>query len=450
MFVAVVSIILVSILANVFLERQFRCYVINVHQRKSADAVKAISEQYISTNNWNKNVIEQIGISGLENGLIISVVDTAGQKIWDAREHNNGMCEAMISHFSKNMISHYSNWNGGYVNNNFQVVNSGKVVGIVSIGYYGPYYFSDNDLAFLNTLNKLFISVGIISLILALVISLLMSEALTRPILKTIKAAKAIAKGNFKDRIKEESSINEVNELIVTINNLAQSLEVQERLRKRLTGDVSHELRTPLATLQSHMEAILDGIWEPTIERIRSCHEETIRINRLVGDMEKLAQYESENLQLIKTEFNFGEVLANIIMNFEREYLNKGIELNYSREDLYVKADKDKMSQVVINIISNALKYTPSGGNVDISIKKSDDKVLLKVSDTGVGISKEDLPFIFERFYRADKSRNRMTGGAGIGLTITKAIVEAHKGSISLVSELNKGTEFIVIIPVNT
>jgi two-component system, OmpR family, sensor histidine kinase BaeS len=444
--VAVICVFLISILANFFLEKQFRNYVIKSHNRKSNDITRSITDQYRSDGKWNYVVMERIGIDALEGGLIISITDNNGSIIWDATVHNNGRCQALIAHMSHNMMSRYPNWQGGLVQKNHPITAGDKEIGTVTISYYGPFYYSDNDILFLNTLNRIFIGVGIISLCFALVIGLLMAEGLSRPISKVINASVLISKGNYKNRIKEKSKIRELNELIDTVNNLAKALEDQEVLRKRITADVAHELRTPLATLQSHMEAIIDGVWEPSVDRIKSCHEETVRIKGLVGDLEKLAKFEGQNLIINKSEFNISEVINNIILNFEKEYMNKGIHINFNRLEKTITADKDKISQVIVNLLSNALKYTPDGGIVDISVQAEKQNTIISIRDNGIGISEYDLPHIFERFYRADKSRNRMTGGAGIGLTITKAIVEAHGGKIEVNSEINKGTEIKVIL----
>jgi two-component system, OmpR family, sensor histidine kinase BaeS len=441
--VTMLCVFLISILSNLFLERQFKNYVMEGHKKKNEDIISSITEQY-ENGMWNEIVLERIGIDGLENGLIISIMDSDRKMIWDANAHNNGRCESMLSHMAENMMSRYPNWKGGYVREEYPILSNLKKVGTVIIGYYGPFYYSDHDIMFLNALNKIFIIVGIASLCIALILGLLMAERLSKPISKVIKAAESISKGKYKDRIHEKSSVQEINKLMNAINDLAQALEDQETLRKRLTGDVAHELRTPLTTLQSHMEAILDGVWEPTMDRIKSFHEETLRINRLVGDLEKLANYEGENLVLNKTEFNLSDVTAGIILNFEKEYMDKDIQLDFNKFDAFIYADKDKISQVIINLLSNALKYTPQGGKVNIGVQKENDEIVFYIKDNGSGISKEDMPFIFERFYRADKSRNRMTGGAGIGLTITKSIVEAHGGRITVESEVNKGTEFRV------
>lgn len=447
MFVALVCVFLISILTNVFLDKYFKDYVKRNQENKNKEIVAWINQQYKPEGKWDAEVIENIGITALEQGMIIRVTDSTGMVIWDAMIHNNGLCQQMIAHMAQNMSSRYPNWKGGYIENQYPVLHNLREVGVVDIGYYGPYYFTDSDLAFITALNQLLILVGVFSLLLALFIGSFMAKRISTPISRVINTAQMISRGYYGDRLREESDTKEIAQLTGTINNLAETLEVQETLRKRLTADVAHELRTPLATLQSHMEAMIDGIWKPEPERLKSCHEEILRINRMVGDLEKLARYESENLLLNKSEFSIAELVQHIMQNFETDFMNKGIQLQFSGDEGVVFADRDKISQVLINLLSNALKYTSQGGSVEVGVKSASDHVEVFVKDTGNGIPPEDLPHIFERFYRADKSRNRLTGGAGIGLTIAKAIVEAHRGSIQVESRFGEGSEFIVTIP---
>lgn len=446
-FVTLICVVLISILSNFFLEKQFRNYVIQEHERKNKVIVAAVSQQYSENEKFNVAVIENIGIDAIENGVFISVKDASDKTIWNAEDYDNSKCEEVKNHVTSTMETLFPKWKGVYTKDDYPIINNSNKVGTIEIGYYGPFYYNDNDVLYSQMLNKILISVGIASLCIALVVGLLMAEGISRPILNVIHTAEMISKGNYSQRIEKKSDIEEIDKLTTSINNLGNSLNEQERLRKRLTRDVSHELRTPLSTLQSHMEALIDGVWEPTTDRLTSCHEEILRLKRLVGDLEKLAQYESENLILNKTKFNLGEVIKNIVLNFEKEFLNKEVELIFYEKDIVVHADKDKISQVIVNLMSNALKYTLKGGKVEVELFEDGKHVRLSVRDSGIGISDKDLPYVFERFYRADESRNKLTGGAGIGLTITKSIVEAHKGVISVESTINQGTEFIVTVP---
>lgn len=443
--VAVIIVVLISVLTNVFVEKHFIQYVKQNQELKNKEIVSTLSGQY-KNGKWDVAVIETIGVSYLESGIIIKVKDINGSTVWDATEHNNGMCQRIIQHMAQNSDGQFGHIKGGYTEVPYTINYKLSKVGVVEIGTYGPYYLNEHDKAFIGTLNNVLIGVGLFSLLFALFLGTVMARRLSSPISRVINAAEAIAKGLFSDRITEKSNTSEINKLTATINNLAESLEKQEILRKRLTGDVAHELRTPVATLQSHMEAMIDGIWKPDTERLKSCHEEIIRIGKMVGDLEKLAKYENENLVLNKEIFDITELVRRIVQNFESDFFNKNIEITISGGRTEIYADRDKISQVIINLLSNALKYTQPGGRAGISIKKTDSMVHLVVKDNGPGIPEEDLPFIFERFYRADKSRNRLTGGTGIGLTITKAIVYAHGGIIDVISN-EKGAEFIVYLP---
>lgn len=307
--------------------------------------------------------------------------------------------------------------------------------------------YNELDLHFLKTLNRVFLWVGLFSLMLSILVGFVLSDRISRPIVRVIKKAQLIASGTYGERSLENTSTREIRDLTQTINDLAVTLEDQEKLRKRLTADVAHELRTPLATLHSHMEAMMDGVWEPTTERLASCDEEITRIIRLVSDLEKLAHYESENLKLNKSYFKAKDFLEQVVQSFEVEFLKLGVKSVIECDEAAFIADRDKLSQVFINLISNALRFTPYGGIIKISVQEDHDQINVVVMDTGQGISKQDLPHIFERFYRADVSRNRKTGGAGIGLSLVKSIVEAHEGTIEVSSEPNQGTQFTMNFP---
>ncbi|AKN31267.1 histidine kinase [Clostridium carboxidivorans P7] len=445
--VTIICVLLISLLSNFFLKELFKDYIVQDHETKNKAIVSAVSKYYLGDGKWNNDEIKNLGVDAIENGLFISIKDVSGKTVWDAEAYNNSKCNAVKNRLIVNMETHFPKWKGVYTKDEYPIVNNSNKVGTVEIGYYGPFYYNDNDILYINALNKILICVGIVSLCIALVLGLLMAKRLSNPIMNVIDTAEMISKGNYSEKIQIESDIEEIDKLATTINNLGTSLCEQEKLRQRLTRDISHELRTPLSTLQSHMEALIDRVWEPTTERLTSCHEEILRLKRLVGDLEKLAEYEGENLILNKTKFNMREVINNIAVNFEKQFLDKGVQLILNAEDISIYADKDKIIQVIVNLISNALKYTEKDGKVEVNLLEDSHFVKLSVRDTGIGISEVDLQYIFERFYRADESRNKLTGGAGIGLTITKSIIEAHNGSIVVESKINEGSEFVIMIP---
>ena len=438
---------LIFFFTNVVLEKYFQNYIIRQQEERNKEVVSLINQQCKGDDIWNREVIEDIGIYALENGLIVRVKDNKGKVIWDATVHNNGLCTQMLSHMAENMKSRYKNFNGEYVENTYPLLKENGMFGFVEIGYYGPFYFNDSDLDFINSLNKVLIGIGLLSLLLAVTFGTIIARRLSQPISRVIRATQIIAKGDYRDRIIEKSSTKEIGQMTAAINNLAETLEKQEALRKRMSLDVAHEFRTPIATLQSHLEAMIDGIWEPDATRLKSCHEEVLRIGRMVRDIEQLAKLEGSNLVLNKENVDLSELIRTIVHNFESDFKNKGVTLKVNSKKCVISADRDKISQIVVNLLSNALKYTSEGGTVEVEVKGMDKDAAIIVRDNGSGIAEEDLPNIFERFYRADRSRNRKTGGSGIGLTIVKSLVDAHRGRIEVKSEPGKGSEFTVILP---
>src|SRR5665647_801343 len=414
----IIVVMLLIFFTNFVMEKQFKDYVIKQQVQRNKEVVTLVEQQYLSDGKWNNSVIENIGVGALGQGIIMKLRDNAGNSVWDATVHNNGMCTNIISQMSANMSGRYPNFKGGYVEDTYPITKDGAQIGTVNIGYYAPYYFTDNDLYFINTLNQILIGIGLLTIVFALILGSFMSKRLSNPITMAINAARKIAQGDYSDRISENSNTKEMIQLTRTINSLAETLSNQEKLRKRLTGDVAHELRTPMATLQSHMEAMIDGVWKPDKKRLTSCHEEILRLNRMVGNLEKLAKYESENLILNRIEFDIYELIENIINNFESDYRISNIDISLEGDETLVFADKDKISQVFVNLLSNSLKYTPNGGSVKVTVLETDSMVMktdstadrtangtlnktvkITVKDTGNGISKEDLPYIFAVSY---------------------------------------------------
>jgi signal transduction histidine kinase len=346
-----------------------------------------------------------------------------------------------------NMASYSNKWSGEYQENTYDILLSNQRIGTLTTGFVGPYYFNDEELIFIKALNTLFVMIGISSLVIAFTIGIFMSVKIANPLDKISKKALGLAEGKYKERLKDDSNTKEISILTDTINQLSDALESKDKLRKQLTQDVAHELRTPLTSVQGHMEAMIDGVWEMNVDRLSSCYEEIIRIKKLIGSIEDLSGVENDNLLLNKEEFNFISLVKRLLNNYHNELMAKNINVVYEEKEQLIYADKDKMSQILNNLISNSIKYSKEETKVYITCNIDSQKFTIHFKDTGIGIRDTDLPFIFERFYRADKSRSTQTGGVGIGLTITKAIVNAHGGDIEAKSVYGEGTEFIITLP---
>jgi signal transduction histidine kinase len=439
----------VSFISNIFFRGQFEQYMIREQETKNREVVSQVTQQMIHNTNTRERemALETVGVSALERGVIIKVYDTSGTTLWDATVHNGGFCRQMLQNMAAEMQSRSPSMKGYYKEVSFSLLSGVQKVGTVKIGYYGPFYYSANDADFIDTLNRVLFGVGMGALILAVLLGLTMAARISNPIAKVIGATKQIASGNYEDTVGNNSNTRELDSLIASINSLSARLRNQEALRKRLTTDIAHELRTPLAALQGNMEALIDGIWEPDKSRFESCHEEILRLSRLVSELERLSQLEDESSSMNLTQVNLRELADKAVKSFEAEILKKQIRLTTVGPPVEITADSDKISRVFINLLSNALKYTPDGGSIRIAVSKEKKNAVIKIADTGTGIAKEDIPYVFERFYRTDLSRSSQSGGAGIGLTIVKAIVQMHHGEITLESEPGKGTEFRIALP---
>ena len=322
-----------------------------------------------------------------------------------------------------------------------------KPIGIIKVYY--PKGFIDSESVFLQTIKKYLIIAVAITVLLALAFSMLFSKRLTSGLNSLSASVEELARNKKGVRFPLDNLSEEMKQLGLAFNELSMSLEKEERLRKEFTGDLAHELRTPLATLRSQIEAFQDGIWEPTPVRLQQCHYELMRLVRLVNELEKLLAAENPQIRLNKTELETSKLLSSIKELQIPIFKEKGVNLNVEtlQERIIFQGDLDKVTQILTNVVNNALKYTPEGGSVTISAIKDGQMGGFKVQDQGIGIASSDLPHIFERFYRGDKSRARKTGGVGVGLSIVKALVEAHKGSITVESELDKGSTFTILFP---
>ncbi|MBX3064183.1 MAG: HAMP domain-containing protein [Anaerolineae bacterium] len=284
----------------------------------------------------------------------------------------------------------------------------------------------------------------------SLLAGIVMSRSLTAPISRLAAAARAIGSRKQYQQVQIEGS-KEVRDLAQAFNEMSRDLEQAERLRRNLVADVAHELRTPLTVLQGNLQAILDDVYPLSKVEINRLYEQTRLLGRLVNDLHELSQAEASQLKLNRQPFNLAELTADQVELFGSLAEQEGIKLtaDLPAQPLTVKADAARLAQVLGNLISNALAHTPSGGSVEVSLSSETDRAVLTVQDSGEGIPNAHLPYIFERFYRVDSSRSRRTGGAGLGLAIARAFVEAHGGTISATSDgiAGKGSAFTIKLP---
>lgn len=441
-------VLLVSIVSNILINRQFEKYMEEQQNTQAEELAQNLTYQYNSASGgWNIDYIHGLGMYALNEGYIIKLYDADDNVLWDARHHDMTLCHQMMDTISLRMQESRPGLNGNFVTHRFDLEKNDTVIGFLDVSYYSPYYLNENDFQFIAALNKILIGVGSLSLAGAVIMGLILADSLTKPIEKTVAVTRQISQGDYNVRFKGIVRAKELLGLAQAVNQMAESLEKQEIMRKRLTSDVAHELRTPIANASSYLEAIIEGVWEPTPERLQNCYNELDRISRLVSDLERLQQVENENLKLEKTEVDLFRLAEAVIKSFETQITEKNLCCAVDGIHVTAAVDRSRMQQVMTNLVSNAVKYSNENGRVRIVIGETEDTAVISVEDDGIGIGQEDIKMIFERFYRTDKSRNRKTGGAGIGLTIVKTIVQAHGGTIRAESEEGSGSRFIVCLP---
>jgi len=316
--------------------------------------------------------------------------------------------------------------------------------------------------SFTQTVNEVLLVAASLAFVTAVVVSTFVTRRIVKPVQEMGKASQRIADGRYDERV-QVGGEDELAELGRSFNRMANKLAQTEEHRRQLIGDVAHELRTPLSSIKSVMEGLQDGVLRPEPQTFASVEQEVNRLQRLVHDLEELSKAEAGQISLEKERMDPVKLVEMAASRLRQQFADKQVSLNtINPPDLpAITADPARMIQVLLNLLGNALQYTPSGGQVTIQCEVDHNQtsicrelmtqrcLLITVTDTGIGLSADQLPHIFERFYRVDKSRSRAGGGSGIGLTISKHLVEAHGGRLTAASPgLNQGSTFTIILPV--
>ena len=452
LILSLVSLIIIVILSialsiNSVFNKKFEQYIIRNNENEISNIIDSIRSKYVN-GEGELSSIQQIGEDAISNGIFVDLYDKDSNLVWGAMTYNKNMCHMVMGSIENNMNYMINKNKSNYTEKLFEIKNlDNEIIGNIKIGSYGLLYYMDNDVDFLKEINKVITSIGIVMVLITIFIAILISNNISKPVEVVSNMANLIGDGDYDNKIDYDSNIVEIDVLIKSINNLSAKLEEQENLRKRLTTDISHELRTPLTSIQTHLEAMIDGIWEPDTERLNSVNEEVIRLTNLVNQLQNLAKFDSEKSKLNLAKVNVKNLIMNVVYNNQGKALEKNINIECDLESIDSYLDKDKISQVIVNLLSNAIRYTNNGGKIFISSYKENNNLKIQFKDNGIGIPKENIKYIFERFYRVDESRSKNTGGIGVGLTIVKSIIDLHQGTIEVRSELNKGSEFIVILP---
>lgn len=340
--------------------------------------------------------------------------------------------------------------------NGTTIEEDGRIIGTL-VNVRVPFEGQPREIEFIDRINRTLLYGALIGAIIALVLGVLLSRTLTRPIRELTQATHAVSQGDLSQQVPVRSS-DELGELAQAFNKMSSELSRSVNARKQMTADIAHELRTPLSLILGHAEAVHDGVLPPTRENFEIIREEATRLEHLVNDLRILSLADAGELSISLQTVEPQRLLQDVASTYQYQAQRKNItlELDIASPVSNIEVDPGRMTQVLTNILDNALRHTPEGGKIVLSAREADGQIELAIRDSGPGLTNEDLERIFDRFYRTDTSRQRdgaVPGGSGLGLAIAKSIVQAHGGQISAESsitsaeETGKGLKVIVSLP---
>jgi len=446
LLIVVVSVGLMAYLTNLSTTREFQQYVSRGNMMYAQSLADSLGDLYAENQGWN-NIQETLQSLPLSTSERILITDNLGIVIADTAEESLGKesKDVGLSDGTPIMVS------VKMVGNLYLLTSGGAGVGKGRMSGRNPQTTltvvnAKED--FLDQVNSSLWQVGLIAAAVALVIGLILTRQITRPLRILISGARHLTKGELSYRVKVKSR-DEIGELADSFNIMASSLEKGEKFRRQLTADIAHELRTPLTVIEGTVDGIIDGVFQPNAEHLCSIKEQTALLTHLISDLRDISLAESGQLKLNLSLTDMVELVRRLVSNYtiNAQEKNVGINLEEGLQIPDIQVDTVRMEQVISNLLTNAIRHTPSGGSITVSVRRDDEKLVISVADTGEGIDSEDLPYIFERFYRSGRSRSRKEGGTGLGLAIVKQMVEAHGGKVWAESESGIGSKFNILLP---
>ena len=431
------------------LESHFADYVRERQESELEEYSTDLENLYQQNGTWEENsqAIQRVGRNALQQSVIVRIFDEDGQLLWSPSASEEEDAKNKVQDHLLHMEQMVGGMESDYVQSRSPLYDGTEEIGMMEIQSVGPYAYTEHDALFISDMESKLVLVAFFSLLIPLFFALVVSKKLSSPIVTINDFTQKIAKGRYSSLSLEETGIREIDDLLVSVNDLSLQLQHQQKIRNRLSSDIAHEIRTPLTTLKGNIEAMIDGVWEISEERLYRCYEEVSRITRLIGEIDRINELESQESQLQKTTFDLTELAQQIVDNFQPMLVENKLNCSVSGDRVFISADRDKIHQVLTNLLANAIKFTPSGGRIDLYVSQSKGTTSFRIIDNGQGIPPDEVGQIFERFYMAEPSRNSKLGGQGIGLSIVKGIVNAHQGTISVDSIYGKGTTFTINLP---
>lgn len=441
LFIVIISIVSMTVIAQINTAKEIRVFMFGSGMKSNDELVEYLIQYYIANNGWQgvERVFNEPGFGMRKNsemmerrGNRIRLLDAEGKIIIDTADSGN---QAQMTPEE--------------VSISIPIVIDNRTVGYL-LSNRGNMIFTPNDESLLvRRINRAAIIAGLITIIISLIIASILTYRLLKPVHELTQATERIARGDLSQRVPVHGN-DELAMLASAFNHMADSLENAENNRRMMTADIAHELRNPLAVQRANLEAMQDGIYELTPENLKPIIEQNLLLTRLVEDLRTLAMADSGQLELVRVETDFSALIKRNIEHFQSQVDAKQITLQFLGGENCppILLDPERIDQILGNLLSNAIRHTPPLGKITLEVTCSAQDVRLDVHDSGPGIPEEALPHIFQRFYRADKSRSRSEGGSGLGLSIARKIAEAHGGTLTIANHPQGGAVVTLSLPV--
>ncbi len=445
--VALTAVVSVVILARQGAASEVRAFMFPGGMVDMQDLVSALQDYYRQNGSWQgvESLLEPpgrraqrgygAGMGGMGHGMMMDqslrLADAEGRLVYDSQQ-----------------VSPVGSLSRAEISAAIPLKVGGRTVGYLLA--MGGMAFTQADEAFLlGRLTRAALTAGLIAGGLSLLLALLLAYSLMRPVRELTRAARRLGEGDLSQRVQARGN-DELADLAQAFNRMAASLQQAESSRRALTADIAHELRTPLAVQRAHLEALQDGIYPLSAENLQPVLEQNLALTRLVEDLRTLAMADSGQLKLEFSPTDLIALISRLVEQFHPQADPRRITLRFEHpglEILRIQVDALRIEQILTNLLSNALRYTPEGGEISVRAQTLPGRAIVSVRDTGPGIPPEALDRVFERFYRVDRARSRTEGGSGLGLAIARQLAEAHGGTLEARNHPQGGAEFILTLP---
>lgn len=450
-FVALFLVLLIALgFTNDIIMNTVRSYMDEQMENRYEVAIEAL-ESSIEENDWHvedeafHQLLERYADS---SGFLIELLDNEHNVVFEAEDRGRPQNKPDAEYERE-----YTKFRGvepKFIEKEIALEVEDQIYGYIKVRFFDVSVMKPGDLQLFVTVQNIFRVLILAVMFIILILSFFIARSITRPLKKIGMTANAISQGRLDARAELDTNTKELLELSRDINTLAGKLEQEDILRSQVTSDMAHEIRTPLTSLRNFFEAFLDGVYEVNEENLEKCHSEILRMSELVDRLKDIASIEELTVRAKRGTVDLSAECRAMCELSRPAFDSKDIELNvHIPEICQVNMDPAHFRQTISNLITNGLRYTDEGGYVMVSVERDDNCIIVSVADNGIGMNEEDASKIFERFYRADKSRDRASGGLGVGLTIVKKMVEFYGGTISLETELGKGSVFTIKYPIS-